>query len=75
MFAVCKSEKCKINAGMNPATSAGVPKDVRKSALECPDCRHILVWKKDATSDRHFAVRLNSRDKKERMPLPKGISK
>lgn len=56
--AYCTSENCIIKARlqfekqgiewgryMRQNKQAGIPKDVKRSTIDCPDCGHVLVWR------------------------------
>ena len=43
MFAYCYSLKCQEVVSIN---CKPIRKDVKKTAIECPDCGSVLVWSK-----------------------------
>lgn len=65
MKAYCMSEACLKAAGKYSSNSSGVFKAVDRSVVQCPQCKYLLVWKKDGKPIRHFGTSPNRKKKLE----------
>lgn len=60
LTAFCNSIKCTNGKSMKP-----VKKDnAKRGDLECPDCKNILIWRKDGVQFRHFAKNRGTKSNK-----------
>ena len=59
LAAFCNSIRCTNNKGMKPVEKT----NAKSSDINCPDCKNVLIWRKDGQQHRHFA---NNKGKKIR---------